>query len=464
MQISAILLSVCVLLLLAYFAGQIRAERQVHRRGLSYLHSLPFYYGLLTALWTALPAALLLLMWFVAQNSFIETLVYSQVPGDFKFGDPGERDLILNQVYNIAYGSILNGHAPPELMRAADYLRSLETRGRWTTAGLVWVSMSAVFLTVMSKSSPNLRARSIVESIFQYVFFISAFVALLITGGILFSVLFEALLFFDAVPFSEFIFGTEWRPQMPLHAEQEADPARFGAAPLFVGTLVIAAIALSVAVPMGLMSAIYLAEYCSRSTRLWVKPLLEVLAGIPSVVYGFFVILVVAPLLRSSLSWLSGDTLMVSPQSALAVGLVLGVMVVPFISSLADDALVAVPQSLRDGALALGATRSEVVKQVLIPAAMPGILSGVLLAASRALGETMIVVMAAGITANFTFNPLQSMTTVTVQIKSLLEGDNAFDNPETLAAFALGLTLFAVTLGFNLIAIRAARKFDERYG
>ena len=464
MQISAILLSVSVLLLVSFFAGQFRAERQVSERGLSYLHSLPFYYGLLTALWTALPAILLLLIWFLAQNSIIETLVYSRVPEDFKFGDVGEKALILNQVYNIAYGTSLNGHAPPELMLAAEYLKKLETQGRWVTAALVWSSMSVVFFAVVSRNSLNLRARTIIESFFQCLFFISAFVAVLITGGILFSVLFEALRFFEAVPLGEFLFGKHWEPQMPFHDEQELGQASFGALPLFTGTLMIASIALMVAVPVGLMSAIYLSEYCGRTTRLWVKPMLEVLAGIPTVVYGFFVLLVVAPLVQSAVHWLSGGNLEASPQSALAVGLVLGVMVIPFISSLADDAIVSVPQSLRDGALALGATRAEVVKHVLIPAAMPGILSGVLLAASRALGETMIVVMAAGITANFTLNPLQTVTTVTVQIKTLLDGDHSFDSPETLAAFALGLTLFVVTLSFNFVAIRVAKKFDERYG
>lgn len=464
MQISAILLSVSILLLLAHFAGQIRAERQASLQGLSYLHSLPFYYGLLTALWTALPAVFILGIWFFAQNSIVETLVYSKVPEEFKFGDVGERDLILNQVYNIAYGRHLNGHAPPELMMAAEYLKRIETLGRWITVSLVWVSMSMVSLVVLAKSSLKLRARNIVESIMQSLFFVSAFVAVLITGGILFSVLVEALRFFDVVSFSEFIFGTSWEPQLAMHAEQEVGQASFGAAPLFIGTLVVSGIALLLAVPVGLMSAIYLAEYCSRSTRLWIKPLLEILAGIPTVVYGFFVILVVAPLVHNTVDWLSGGAVSVSPQNGLAVGLALGVMVIPFVSSVASDVIVAVPQSLRDAALALGATRSEVVKHVLVPAALPGILSGVLLAASRALGETMIVVMAAGITAKFTLNPLQTMTTVTVQIKNLLEGDHAFDSPETLAAFALGLSLFVVTLGFNFVAIRVAKKFNERYG
>ena len=234
----------------------------------------------------------------------------------------------------------------------------------------------------------------------------------------------------------------------------------FGAVPIFAGTLLISAIAMLVAVPFGLMSAIYLAEYASPTVRAWAKPLLEILAGIPTVVYGFFAALTVAPLIRNF-----GESigLTVASESALAAGLVMGIMIIPFVSSLSDDVITAVPQAMRDGSLGLGATKSETIKRVVIPAALPGIVGGVLLAVSRAIGETMIVVMAAGLAANLTINPLEAVTTVTVQIVTLLTGDQAFDSPKTLAAFALGLMLFITTLILNIIALRTVRKYREQY-
>jgi phosphate transport system permease protein len=285
-------------------------------------------------------------------------------------------------------------------------------------------------------------------------------VAIFTTLGILLSVLFESFRFFQAVPATEFLFGTEWSPQMAIRSDQVGSSGSFGAIPLFVGTLLISFIAMVVAVPVGLMSAIYLAEYASPSMRGFAKPTLEVLAGIPTVVYGFFAALTVAPFIRQTGE---GFGLQVSSESALAAGLVMGVMIIPFISSLADDVINAVPQSLRDGSLGLGATRSETIKKVIFPAALPGIVGGVLLAVSRAIGETMIVVMAAGLAAKLTANPLDTVTTVTVQIVTLLVGDQEFDSPKTLAAFALGLMLFVVTLVLNFIALRVVKKYREQY-
>jgi phosphate transport system permease protein len=273
-------------------------------------------------------------------------------------------------------------------------------------------------------------------------------------------VLFEALRFFDSVSIVDFIFGTHWSPQMSIREDQVGSSGAFGAVPLFVGTLLISAIAMLVAVPVGLMSAIYLSEYASRRFRAWAKPLLEVLAGIPTVVYGFFAAITVAPLLRNV-----GETLglSVASESALAVGLVMGVMIIPFVSSLSDDVINAVPQTMRDGSYGLGATRSETIRQVIIPAALPGIVGSVLLAVSRAIGETMIVVMAAGLSARLTVNPLEAVTTVTVQIVTLLVGDQEFDSPKTLAAFALGLMLFITTLCLNIIALHIVRRYREQY-
>jgi phosphate transport system permease protein len=310
------------------------------------------------------------------------------------------------------------------------------------------------------KISPQMRARQQVEKVLQTLFMLSATIAILTTVGILMSVLFESIRFFGKVPATDFLFGLHWSPQTALRADQVASEGAFGAIPLFVGTLLISAIALLVAVPVGLMSAIYLAEYAPARVRAFAKPALEVLAGVPTVVYGFFAALTVAPVIRQIGESIGLD---VASESALAAGLVMGVMIIPFVSSLADDVITAVPQALRDASLGLGATRSETIKKVIFPAALPGIMGGILLAASRAIGETMIVVMAAGLAANLTANPLDAVTTVTVQIVTLLTGDQEFDSAKTLAAFALGLMLFITTLLLNVIALHIVKKYREQY-
>ena len=301
----------------------------------------------------------------------------------------------------------------------------------------------------------QLRDRLVVAALFT-----GSLVAILVTVGIVLSLVFETFRFFQIVPLSEFLFSLNWSPQTAIRTDQVGATGEFGAIPLIVGTLLISAIALSVSAPVGLFSAIYLAEYASSRTRAIVKPTLEVLAGIPTVVYGFFAVLIIAPILRDGGSWAG---LSVSSESALAAGLVMGIMTIPFVSSTADDALIAVPLSLKEGALALGSTRSEAIRQVVVPAALPGIMGGMLLAASRAIGETMIVVMAAGLAANLTLNPLEAVTTVTVQIVTLLTGDQEFDSAKTLSAFALGLLLFLVTLILNMIALRIVKKYREQY-
>ena len=272
--------------------------------------------------------------------------------------------------------------------------------------------------------------------------------------------LFESIRFFQAVPVTDFLFGTEWSPQTAIRSDQVGSSGAFGAVPLFAGTMLIAFIAMLVAVPIGLMSAIYLSEYANYRFRAVAKPLLEILAGVPTVVYGFFAALTVAPFIRETGGFLGLD---VASESALAAGLVMGIMIIPFVSSLSDDVINAVPQAMRDASYGIGATRSETIIRVIIPAALPGIVGGVLLAVSRAIGETMIVVMAAGLAANLTANPLEAVTTVTVQIVTLLVGDQEFDSPKTLAAFALGLVLFVVTLCLNIIALYIVRKYREQY-
>jgi phosphate transport system permease protein len=316
------------------------------------------------------------------------------------------------------------------------------------------------FLFAIAKISPQVQAREQVEKMTQALLLGCACIAIFTTLGIVLSVVFESIRFFQMVPITEFIFGLEWSPQVAIRADQVGSSSSFGAIPLFTGTLMVSAIAMLVAVPAGLMSAIYLSEYASSTVRNYSKPALEILAGIPTVVYGFFAALTVAPFVRD-LGASMGVS--ISSESALAAGAVMGVMIIPFISSLSDDVITAVPQSMRDGSLAMGATQSETIRNVIIPAALPGIVGGVLLAVSRAIGETMIVVMAAGLAAKLTANPLETVTTVTVQIVTLLTGDQEFDSPKTLAAFALGLMLFSVTLVLNIFALRIVKKYREQY-
>jgi phosphate transport system permease protein len=285
-------------------------------------------------------------------------------------------------------------------------------------------------------------------------------VAVLTTLGIVLSLVFESVRFFQAVPLMDFLFGLHWSPQTAIRADQVGGSGSFGAVPLLVGTLLISAVALFVSGPVGLFSAIYLAEYASPKLRNMVKPTLEILAGVPTVVYGFFAVLILAPLLRY---WGESVGLGVSSESALAAGLVMGVMTIPFVSSITDDVITAVPRALKEAALGLGMTRSEAMRHVILPAALPGIAGGMLLAGSRVIGETMIVVMAAGLTANLTINPLEAVTTITVQIVTLLTGDQEFESAKTLSAFALGLLLFVITLILNITAMVIVKKFREQY-
>ncbi len=324
---------------------------------------------------------------------------------------------------------------------------------------------------------PQLRARVQVERVIRIVLFVSSLISIMTTVGIVFSILFQALKFFQLVPFWEFATGTTWAPETAfllsegaVRGDENAAKPKFGAVPLFAGTFMITFIALMVAVPIGLLSAIYMTEYAPPRLRGAAKPILEVLAGIPTVVYGFFAAITVAPLVVRGSTWLGehlgplgGIFLNVSFENALTCGLVMGIMIIPFVSSLSDDVINAVPSRLKEGALALGTTQSETMTRVILPAAMPGIVSAVLLAISRALGETMIVVMAAGLRPNLSWNPLEGMTTVTVRIVSSLVGDKAFDSPETLSAFALGLSLFVLTLILNVCATIIIRRFKRKY-
>jgi len=428
--------------------------------GIRKLHSLPSYYGMHVALWCALPSLAILGLWIIFDGPIINSLVIGSVAADIIPIDTASYNLLLNKVSNLADGILPRTGRSDSLLDAADHMQSLQLISQWALTALSFVISTMGLFWGWSKISAEFRARPVVERIIQNLLLASACVAIFTTLGIVLSVLFESIQFFRSVPIYDFVFGLDWSPQTAIREDQVGSSGSFGAVPLFVGTLLVSAVAMVIAVPVGLMSAIYLAEYASKNVRNFAKPALEVLAGIPTVVYGFFAALTVAPFLRDL-----GNSfgVSVSSESALAAGGVMGIMIIPFISSLADDVITAVPQSMRDGSLAMGATHSETIRRVVIPAALPGIVGGIMLAVSRAIGETMIVVMAAGMAANLTANPLDSVTTVTVQIVTLLTGDQEFDSPKTLAAFALGLMLFMVTLMLNIFALHIVKKYREQY-
>jgi phosphate transport system permease protein len=421
-------------------------------------HSRPIYHGLNAAIWTGVPAFVFLLLWLLGQNGVIDMLVLGSYPGVDAMSGP-ERDLVISEIRQVASGAIFK-EPTPEILAAVEHLKSLETISTWAMIAVV-ASLCTVgaFLGIRAIET-RFRARHSVERAATWFMIFSSLVAILTTAGIVLSLVYEALQFFARVPITEFLFGLRWEPQIAIRADQVAGQGAFGVIPVLFGTFVISMLAMIVAVPTGILSAIYLTEYAGERFRAVVKPMLEILAGIPTIVYGFFAVLTVAPLVRD-LGLMLGIN--ASPNSSLAAGAVMGIMIIPFISSLSDDAFAAVPRAIREGSFALGATKGETIRKVLLPAALPGIVGGVLLALSRAVGETMIVVMAAGLIARMTLNPFDAVTTVTVQIVTLLIGDSEFDNPKTLAAFALGLMLFIITLGLNLIALRTVRKYREKY-
>jgi len=467
MQVLVVILVILVLAVVGYHFGQSRSLRQVDgdtRR----LHSLPSYYGFYVALWCGVPALLLLAAWVSLDTTIITGMVVDQATAELARGGEVLSDdrvnLLVNQIRSIVAGA-LGATADPIALAAAERYQSLQ---QISFAAMVVVALclalaGAVF--AHRRVAPQLRARNGVEAAVRVFMIVCSLVAILTTVGIILSLVFESLRFFDKVPLFDFLFGMDWSPQTALRADQVGSSGAFGAVPLFAGTLFISFIAMLVAVPIGLLSAIYMAEYAPRKVRSVVKPLLEILAGVPTVVYGFFAALTVAPLVREFGHFLQLEELGlgVSSESALAAGAVMGVMIIPFVSSLSDDVITAVPQAMREGSYGLGATKSETIKRVIFPAALPGIVGGILLAVSRAIGETMIVVMAAGLAANLTANPFEAVTTVTVQIVTLLVGDQEFDSAKTLSAFALGLVLFLVTLCLNVIALHVVRKYREQY-
>jgi phosphate transport system permease protein len=460
MSVSVLIAAVLLIMAIGYQMGRKRALKSVG--GLSSmrnLHSLPSYYGSYVLLWAALPSALILLIWGIIQDSVLTQIMQSHLPAEMLSLSSDRLGLLISSIKSYALTGFSASEVTPQIQAAADEFNRLSSTAAVAQAVLVLIvaTIAAGFAWAIN---PKMRARNRVEKIVRGLLILSSLIAILTTVGIIFSVLFESIRFFQRIPFFDFVFGLQWSPQTAIRADQVASDGLFGAIPLFAGTILITLIAMLVAVPIGLMSAIYLAEYASPKLRSYAKPVIEILAGIPTVVYGFFAMITVAPAIREFGQSVGLD---VSSESALAVGLVMGVMIIPFVSSLSDDVINAVPQSLRDASFGVGATHSETIKQVILPAALPGIMGGVLLAVSRAIGETMIVVMAAGVSANLTANPLDAVTTVTVQIVTLLTGDQEFDSSKTLAAFALGMMLFVVTLALNVIALKIVRKYREQY-
>ena len=455
----ALITVIFLLTIFGFYLGRSRSAKLVSGQ-VKNLHSMPGYYGLYVALWCGIPALVIAGCWLTFESSLIMNLVLSSLSPETKSLPADQLALIINDILNIASGSIIIKEPAPEIANAAEAYNRYKTISQ---ASLLVVA-SSIMLAGMGLGlkfiSPKLRARNKVEATMKGLMILCSTIAIFTTIGIVLSVLFEAIRFFNLIPMTDFLFGTKWSPQMAIRPGQVGATGAFGVIPLLIGTLLISFVAMLVAVPIGLMSAIYMSEYAAPKFRATVKPMLEILAGIPTVVYGFFAALVVAPFLKEKGAMLG---LSVDSGSALAVGIVMGIMIIPFISSLTDDVLNAVPQSLRDGSYGLGATQSETIVRVLLQAALPGIVASILLAVSRAIGETMIVVMAAGMTANLTVNPMESVTTVTVQIVSLLVGDQEFDSPKTLAAFALGLVLFVLTLLLNIFALFVVRKYKQQY-
>lgn len=474
MNLSTLLLIILAGSAAAYFIGYTRSQ-QIAKPigGVRHLATLPTYYASMMSLWAFIPALILVFLWSVLDGSIITSLVKSSLPSEAKQLSDESLGLLMSQVANVASGigsvDVLGQEYGPAVERLISLTAISKKMMPMLTICVLIIGALLGFRAV--KASNN--ARYAVEKIFNVALLVCSTIAIFTTFGIVFSVLFESIQFFQKVPFFDFLLGTHWSPQIAIREDQAGASGSFGVIPLIAGTLLISFIALLIAVPVGLMSAIYLSEYASARVRGIVKPALEILAGVPTVVYGFFAALTVAPAIRHygdqlrdwgaqrEIDFLAN--LAVSSESALAAGIVMGVMIIPFVSSLSDDVINAVPQSLRDGSYGLGATQSETIKRVVFPAALPGVVGGVLLAASRAIGETMIVVMAAGLAANLTVNPLEAVTTVTVQIVTLLVGDQEFDSAKTLAAFALGLFLFVITLALNIVALKVVKKYREQY-
>ncbi|MBF4456406.1 phosphate ABC transporter permease subunit PstC [Acinetobacter sp. SK-43] len=456
------LLLIGVLLALVAIAYQIGLSKSRNLAGKGNnsvaLHSRPVYYGALVALWCGIPAFLILIIWNLVEPSVLQHIIFNNIPASvIATLDAAGRDVLIDRVQAIASGFGVTDQAAAYEVAAAQQLAKFQTIGTFAKLAVVISVALAGLVWAKRKVSEQYRARNQVEKTINVALILCSGVAILTTIGIVLSMLTEALHFFKFVSPTDFFFGTEWNPGFSTTGNAEGS---YGILPLLWGTLMVSGIALLVAVPIGLMIAIYLAEYASPKLRAWAKPIIEVLAGIPTIVYGVFALMVIGPFFK-----MVGESvgININATSALTAGFVMGIMIIPFVSSLSDDIITQVPRSLRDGSLGLGATKSETIRQVVLPAALPGITGAFLLAVSRAVGETMIVVLAAGNSPLLHANPLEAVSTVTVTIVKQLTGDTDFASPQALVAFALGLTLFVITLGLNIIALYIVRKYREQY-
>ena len=492
MPVFWLILIVLAVAAVGYVLGRARALKSAGGDSRN-LHSLPSYYGSNVALKAMIPAFLMLVVWLIAQPMVVNGIVSDMIP-DSAIKEGSSRGLVLAEVRRTAdgldmavasgnmtedfagnaradindvtarlkdAGAIVTSEITQPIMRAAQEYRALSTTGNLAMSAVVILLALAGAAWGMKESHMEFRARNVVEHVIKALLIAAASIAILTTVGIVLSLVFNTLEFFRLYPALHFFFGLEWAPSF----SGRGGSSELGVLPLLWGTLYISIVALAVAVPIGLFSAVYLSEYAGSKVRAVAKPLLEVLAGIPTIVYGLFALLTVGPLLVDifgdggvlGVAWQGGG------RAVMTAGIVMGIMLIPFVSSLSDDIINAVPQSMRDGSYGLGATKSETIKQVILPAALPGIVGAVLLAASRAIGETMIVVLGAGAAARLSLNPFEAMTTVTAKIVSQLTGDSDFASPEALVAFALGMTLFVLTLGLNVLALYIVRKYREQY-
>lgn len=446
-----------VLTALAYQLGLSRS-RAVAGTGRERLHSRPAYHGLLAVLHAVLPAAGIYVLWTVAGSSIIESMVLGNIPAEALPYDDLQQRALLRRIANLASGFGLTGEVQAFEQAAAAQMQRLTVMGQALTLALMSASAALALFWTWRHTNASLRARDKVERASEIGMLACSVVAILTTLGIVLSMLSESLRFFSFINPADFFFGTTWNPRFATTGD--TGQGGFGLLPLLAGTLLIMAVAMVVAVPLGLMTAIYMAEYASDRVRNVVKPVIEVLAGIPTIVYGVFALMVVGPFFSAAGAMVG---LNIRATSALTAGAVIGMTIIPFISSLSDDIITQVPRAMRDGSLALGGTKAETIVKVVLPAALPGIVGAVLLGVSKAIGETMIVVLAAGNAPRLTANPFESVSTITVSIVNQLTGDGDFASPQSLVGFALGLTLFLPTLVLSVIALVIVRRYREQY-
>lgn len=457
MSNSMLAIGLLVFMAVAYQFGLLRSKKMAGQQVRGVMHSRPVYHASLLAFWCAVPALLLLGVWTITEHRIIESLVLGSLPEAQSSLSNSELVVLMRRLEALTTGFGVVGHVAEYEYVAADRLKSFRDTSMVLKVILMAVLVIAGTFLALKHSTVEFRARPHVEKIVRYALIGCSVIAILTTFGIVLSMFSEAMRFFTFVSPADFFFGTKWSPAF---SSTGASHGEYGLLPLLWGTMMVSIIAMLVAIPIGLMTAIYMAEYAPDWVRATAKPVIEVLAGIPTIVYGVFALLVIGPFF-ASMGEMMG--IQIRATSALTAGVVMGIMIIPFVSSLSDDIITQVPRSLRDGSLGLGATHSETIRQVVLPAALPGIVGAFLLAVSRAIGETMIVVLAAGNSPQLHANPLEAVSTVTVSIVNQLTGDTDFAGPQSLVAFALGLTLFVITLALNVVALYIVRKYREQY-